>query len=85
MSRVLGDIPLLVQEMLSSFRKWEDEICLRQHGFRYSELQRTEEALARCYVSAEMGSEDAARELKRLADEYKMVWLPRRWKLEKGS
>ncbi len=72
-----GDFVLLHIEMLQSFGRWVDEFCMRQHGFKLSELQKQEQWLARL-MAIEDPSPEAIAERDKCLETYRKVWLPRR-------
>lgn len=72
-----GDFVLLHMEMLQHFQTWMDEFCMRQHGFKLSELQNQEQWLARL-MAIEDPTPEAAAERDKCLENYRKVWLPRR-------
>jgi hypothetical protein len=73
-----GDFVFMHQSMIGKFSEWIDEICLRRHGFRWTELAQIEQAIARTHAAAEGGSAEAKAECERLTKEYVEVWRERR-------
>ena len=75
-----GDFPFMHREMIRMYRQWLDEFCLREHGFKLSELQEIEALIARFGAHPEPSTE-LRDELARLQDEYATKWYPLRKKL----
>jgi len=72
-----GEFGLLHGEMLGQFSRWEDEITLREFGFRISKLSEMEMLVAR-YTTSDTLTPEGEMERDRIIAEYKAVWRPRR-------
>jgi len=76
-----GEFPILHQAMLGKMSEWIDEFCLREHGFRLSELQQAEAILAR-YVTSTTLTAEGVEERERVLENYRKVWRHRRLLLD---
>lgn len=75
-----GDFPFMHSEMSRMYQQWLDEFCLREHGFKLSELQRIETLIAR-FGAHPNPSAELREELASLREEYATKWYPLRMKL----
>jgi t-SNARE complex subunit (syntaxin) len=76
-----GDFYLLHSDIVGKATEWLDEVCLRERGFRISDLHRIEATIARLATIPDP-SPEAVAERERVLDEYRRVWRPRRVELD---
>ena len=78
-----GDFVMLHRTMLSQFAKWQDEISLREWGWRISELHMIEGQIARLITCTTLTPE-GEKTRDKLLELYNEVWRPRRVLLDDG-